>query len=358
MGVVWSTTRGVQLAWMILFVMYTLQLVCPSIKFDGQIKKEEEGEEKEEGKSEEGGEESKTEEARLLQSIGSWEFQAVDAAWPQRELFRPQSASCMPNGELLVGTPYETYAAKRHSAFGLTLEALPRSQFPAGTSTICTSATSHERSCLLAAVTSKGIALWTYGTERAGAETVVLPVEGSRDWLKVAGAMIACKDVEEMLPTLALGASREEWCLMLAGWDRDRIPVAVVPLQRGPSSLPNVGTTITPSFDAPIQLLRGVPGRHAALPHTNSIEVLSLHIHAKTGRLWALFKDDLVQGWDLLQVKTLGRWRLDRAMFQADFQLAAVCETVEDNGLLVVGRSLVDGAAAYQSALPQGLVIS
>merc|ERR1711920_667218 len=127
------------------------------------------------------------------------------------------------------------------------------------------------------------------------------------------------------------------------------IPVAVVPLHRGASSVPDAGISITPSFDAPIHLLRGVPGRHSTPVQTNSMDVLSLHVDAKTGRLWALFKDELVQGWDLLQGKTLGRWRLDRAMFQANFQPTAVCEAVQNDELIIVGRSLVDGAAAYKS---------
>merc|ERR1712194_427320 len=110
------------------------------------------GEEKKEGEGKEGAEEH-AEHERLLRSIGSWDFQPLDAVWPQRELFRPQSASCMPNGELLVGTPYETYVANRDTGSGFALEALPRSQFPAKTVAICNSA-SNDRSCLLASASS------------------------------------------------------------------------------------------------------------------------------------------------------------------------------------------------------------
>eukprot|EP00971_Amphidinium_carterae_P135442 2683729-Amphidinium_carterae.1 len=112
-----------------------------------------------------------------------------------------------------------------------------------------------------------------------------------------------------------------DWCLALAGWDGQNLPIAFVLLDRV-GQLPSAGTTVRPYLDA--------PHRHPA----RSTQLLSLQLQPTDVRLWALFLMDSdagspewhLQAWDLLFLRTAGRWRPSLPWKGGAFRPTAACE--------------------------------
>lgn len=358
----YCTTRSVQLAWLLMFVMYTIDLAYPTLNFDQQISVEELEESIEEDSKNES---AKAVEARRLHGNSTWRFETIEAAWPQRELFRPETVSCLPDGSLLLGTPYELYQAKpkdvdaRPSSFAL--ESVPRPSFPPGSVALCSSTASAVAGghlCILGAAAVGGIAFWPFGSDRWGSEAVVMPIEGGRPWRQLSGAALPCAAVAELL-VLSDGdwGRKGDWCLLLAGWDGERLPVAVLRLPRGPSAPPAAGT-IQPIFDAPLRLLRGMPGGPSSemLPaKVGERDVVALHVEGRRGRMWVLLAAGELQGWDLLASTTLGRWHPSWPLSSGGFQATALCEDASGRGLLVLGRSPEDGPQLFYAEHPSCL---
>eukprot|EP00927_Polykrikos_kofoidii_P016277 TRINITY_DN17338_c0_g1_i1.p1 TRINITY_DN17338_c0_g1~~TRINITY_DN17338_c0_g1_i1.p1 ORF type:complete len:1238 (+),score=184.76 TRINITY_DN17338_c0_g1_i1:474-3716(+) len=152
----------------------------------------------------------------------------------------------------------------------------PRSAFPPGAIALCSpfsrpspswqwQTESHEggrsaAGCLWGRLEDGGLAIWPYGrgrwsTKHAGA--VVLPVHGDgtrrprRPWLRFTGAALRCREVTALLPSPGLDGSNRgsdgksgvtTWCLVLAGWDGEGLPLCVVPLPLGPNYPPTTNT--------------------------------------------------------------------------------------------------------------------
>eukprot|EP00913_Durusdinium_trenchii_P018231 g17128.t1 len=68
-------------------------------------------------------------------------------------------------------------------------------------------------------------------------------------WHVAAGSTVPCEQVLQLLPPDEIGLA--EWCLLLAGWDGRRVPIAAVPLIHGASLPPD--TSVQPGLDVPLQ---------------------------------------------------------------------------------------------------------
>jgi len=331
-------------------------------------------------------------------------FEDVQVDWPHGTFFRPQGLFCNPSdgsGELLIRSPFAIYStlalSSLHSAAArsgetswfsspprtqATLVEIDRSRLPLSTVSLCipeagyTGSGSDEgarlawSSCLLAAPSGEpagrlggsGIVVWPFGTDRFGSDAATLPLDG-QPWKLLAGAVVRCSDVATLLEkSPRLSDSLDVlpiWCLLLAGWDGEMLPVAAVPLPDGSSLRPPVaGMRIMPCLDAPLSL------------SPLSEEVVALHLDPRRGRLWALLSGGELESWDLLgpSPRNLGRRkpRWPRSLTgssgargagaSAAFMLVAICEEPTSRSLYAIGRagaqSAVEGAVLLRARLP------
>jgi len=305
---------------------------------------------------------------------GRWSFEPVEViAWPHGAFFRPETLSCIPlatgsrsTSGLLVGSPYAIYkgeflegngsrqldATPQPSSLSLKeLEHLgassPFSSLSSVATTLCggdfpTQAGAASSSCLLGAPDSEGIVLqplFGQGSDgESGLSALLLPVNG-KPWLSLAGAAVRCSRLPKSLKASTRrsgSAAQSEWCLLLAGWDGERIPVAAVALPGRPGELPAAGSRIQPRFDAPLS------------PRDVEQGLTSLHLEPESGRLWAIMGGGDLQAWDLLAPRSLGRWRpfASRKLFHP----SALCEA--ENSLFVVGRTDAVGPTILRANLP------
>lgn len=319
--------------------------------------------------------------AALSQAGSALGVAPLEVEWPYGEFFRPEKLSCMSRGPvsgsagLFVGSRHLLYDAAVPSPDAavkaprrLWLEALPRDTHPPNSTALCAQTKQGEAlQCLMAevAVGGKNVAFWPMGSHRHGSESVEVPVSGGKPWLHMSGTAMRCSDVAGLgssVPEAAAGA----WCLLLVGWDGERLPVAVVPLPRGPTEAPSVGTTIVSDFDAPLLPRRSdgtcVSGREGACRSagaddevaTMPEEVLSMHVEPSRTRLWALLAGGELQAWDLASPRSLGRWPLYSSQ-TGDFRATAVCEGDSSQGLLVTGASDLGGPELFRVEIPTGL---
>merc|ERR1712151_728454 len=182
--------------------------------------------------------------------------------------------------------------------------------------------------------------------------------DGNTAWRQLAGAVMPCREIADRRAYTELDLDEVEWCLILVGWDGHRLPVAVLPLPDGSLQPPSSGSLIRPSFDAPVRLLRSMPGREILRRYKKASEVISLDVDPKNGYLWVLSRDGLVQGWDLLKSSGLGLWQVSWPSSAAHFQPAAMCADHEGTGLVVVGRSGSDGPQVLRATYPRGMPVS
>lgn len=101
--------------------------------------------------------------------------------------------------------------------------------------------------------------------------------------------------LEASQPALLAGSR----CLLLAGYDGSRLPVAVVPLPEPGEEWPQV---VTPIFDVPLKL----PPKALVLSIEPKARPKSRgrHVGSEALRLWALAKE--LYGWDLLAGRRRG----------------------------------------------------
>jgi len=306
----------------------------------------------------------------------------LQVVWPHGTFLRPETLSCPLNAAghegLLVGSRYMTYHG-RDADPPVRLSALPRSTFPPGSVWFGSSsspgsiaAAKADAPHLLGALVQDGIAIWSSSSSPRGAEAVVLRLQG-RPWRLLAGAAVPCSDT---------GMHGAPWCLILAGWDGERLPIAVLLLPGGPGKPPAAAERVEPRFDAPLlapQRARrcGVPstagsaakaaagnrarraaqergrgsGRTAAgeedlcqgtEAEASMGQVVALNLDARRGWLWAILADGELQAWDLFQLSSLGQWRPHWLRGAGHFRPAALC-TDGSGGLVVAGTSDADG---------------
>eukprot|EP00931_Biecheleriopsis_adriatica_P090603 TRINITY_DN64565_c0_g1_i2.p1 TRINITY_DN64565_c0_g1~~TRINITY_DN64565_c0_g1_i2.p1 ORF type:complete len:958 (+),score=196.17 TRINITY_DN64565_c0_g1_i2:92-2965(+) len=124
-------------------------------------------------------------------------------------------------------------------------------------------------------------------------------------WLRVAGALLQCSDVKHLGGVDdALDSS---WCLLLAGWDGQSLPVAMVPLDRLEE-----GTLLQPLFDvlANKQQAWAAGGNCSAAAGSEAArQVSGLGLEPASGNLWVLWSDNDLEAFDLLGGKHLGSWK-------------------------------------------------
>lgn len=281
------------------------------------------------------------EERRLTTSVPAqghivWPFIALDVIWPHGgAFFQPEALSCLPEAagsrSLLMSSPFAVYLAEGIDLHRLRLIEQLEERFPPGTLAFCGwDANLH---CLLGALTSEGLAVWRWGSTRTDAR--LIPVAG-KPWRKVTGVLSQCigEYMADMLNDERVidgASSASRWCLVLAGWDGKRLPVASVLLPLGPGSLPSEGARIRPRFSVPLA---------GALQGNSASEVAALQLVPRRGRLWAALGDGSLQAWNILQPKWLGIWHPHWPLGTAEegFKVAAICE--EAGGpLLVAGES-------------------
>ncbi|CAL1167055.1 unnamed protein product [Cladocopium goreaui] len=111
---------------------------------------------------------------------------------------------------------------------------------------------------------------------------------------KISGAVLRCKILK-----LGEDISGSEWCLLFAGWDGRRLPVAVVPFPQSLGNGAKATTSVLPLFD----LLANT------IPQPCLAEISSLSMEANTGKLLVLWSNGILDAFDLLKGHHLGSWR-------------------------------------------------
>lgn len=273
-------------------------------------------------------------------------------AWPRGAFGAPFALSCLPGGLMISGTEEPFWAAWPVGPPRST--SLPQLEFssaslPPGPRVAFCGAV--DAPCFLAAPWTGGngpeiaIALWELSLDLGaplGPENVPEPalfaLDGSwaRPWLLITGGTVLCNEVRHWLLDETHTSS---WCLLLAGWDGARLPVAVVPLQAG--RLPRRGL-VSPAFAI---RLPGSAQRKceasSSCSHWTRSEISAIHLDSARYSLLAL-QDGRLHTWDLLRpgrVKTLqpalpaawGTWRASG--------LCVRQSVAEESELVVVGSS-------------------
>jgi len=289
-------------------------------------------------------------ERRLQCAAGSGmglEFEELAAEWPQGSFFRPQGLWCPSStpGEVWVGSPSAVYSG---SAAGgqVRLTQIASAQLPPSASVLCPPSEVGGMSsdaCLLASVGDGGLWIWPMGHHRGGPLAVNLLLE-SAPWQSVAGGVVHCNATARLLPGDDVGGATE-WCLVLAGWDGELLPVAVVPLPGGPGSPPRAGSVVRPGLDVPL-----APGR-AYLGGTRA-----LHFEPRSGRLWALLPGGEIEAWELLSTRPLGHWPSPRwPAASSAASVVALCAHAAGGELFALARGGASGPRLLRARLPPGL---
>lgn len=302
-------------------------------------------------------------------------FSSVPVDWPFGAFFQPEALSCLPAppGE---GSPLVFWSAffayeelGPRSGRPLALRRLSRSAFPAGSAVLCTPpapppnavASAAPGRCLVAMPVQTGIDFWPYGSSLTDAK-VHLPLHG-RPWRRLAGASVRCGALAPLLPPKSplVADGGEDWCLLLAGWDGLRVPLAVLPLPDGPGAPPAAAGSIVLRADAPLTL-RGsstCSSRHVPAPAEEAAdeadEVLALSLEPASGRLWALLAGSDIQAWEVLRLRSLGRWRLELPGKGSGFSATALCEDPGSGALYVAGSGGLEGPELVRGSVPSML---
>jgi len=301
---------------------------------------------------------------RLAQlAAARWSFSSAEVSWPAGLFFSPEALACLPEpgGALLVGGSDALHWAPMpdpSSTQPMELTALSTpAPLPKGSVALCgaagkavLAASEAVVPCLMGAPTAGGVSIWRPG--RAASDTVTLPVSG-RPWRRLAGATVRCAELAGLALQDFNQSLREDgaWCLLLVGWDGERLPVAALRLPGGPVDAPPAATArISPTFDVPLGAKRAPKE-----------EIVGLHVEPHRGRLWALRSDGGLQAWNLKRPRALGRWQ-PRWMSQADgveapraFKAAALCEHGPSGRLVVLGRHGVEGPKLLWAEVPEAM---
>eukprot|EP00931_Biecheleriopsis_adriatica_P076169 TRINITY_DN49904_c0_g1_i1.p1 TRINITY_DN49904_c0_g1~~TRINITY_DN49904_c0_g1_i1.p1 ORF type:complete len:1178 (+),score=234.49 TRINITY_DN49904_c0_g1_i1:92-3535(+) len=277
---------------------------------------------------------------RRLCHIEDWKFEHVDVDWPHGSFFRPQGLYCVSSStaDFFVASPFAVYASRLSvGAEPVQLEEVSRWRMPRS-SAACAGLPGLQ-GCLLVAAGQDSLEVWPAVSSRLGPDTVTLKSADGAPWKLVAASAVHCESVARLLPSEEVGVA--EWCLLLAGWDGSMLPVAAVPLPRGPGSPPMADAVVRAGLDVPLEAddaKKGVPG------------VLALHLEPTEGRLWALLSTGDIEAWDLLGSHSHGRWRPEwPAAFGTGFQPVAICED-SSLGVLVLSHSGRGGGAVLARA--------
>eukprot|EP00930_Biecheleria_cincta_P032295 TRINITY_DN22412_c0_g1_i1.p1 TRINITY_DN22412_c0_g1~~TRINITY_DN22412_c0_g1_i1.p1 ORF type:complete len:961 (+),score=165.42 TRINITY_DN22412_c0_g1_i1:94-2976(+) len=300
---------------------------------------------------------------RLRSGMMHWpeNLEELRVHWPHGEFFRPESLACQAAAldsdsrhvQIMLGSPYFWYRSvdSADSRDGrLEFAPLPADDFPAEAVVVhCASGLPDLMAgpCLAAMLRDDGkeLVLWRISDDRIGApDAVVLSVEGM-PWLTFSGSVLPCQSTRQLLSP---GSDLTEGsCLLLAGWDGTRLPLATVPLTEkllSATGSANTSWSVSPRVDAPISDLEEDSNESAQM-----FETLNLHLtsHVRGCRLWALLPArQVLLAWDMSSLRAMGQWQLS-----ATGETAAICET-SGHALLLAGRSSTQEPRLWRSLLP------
>jgi len=283
---------------------------------------------------------------RLLCLQRQWNFEYVDVQWPHGSFFRPQSVFCpaLGSNDFVIGSPFAVYSAGDMSSTPVQLNEVGRSRLPASTIMICapqvhaqaTALQEKSAQCIFSAPTQDGLAFWPSSDSHGGPNTITLAIDGA-PWKMLAGAIVHCANVSQFL----IGEeSMARWCLMLAGWDGEMLPISVLPLPDASSLMPSAGMRVRPSLDAPL------------LPKDAKEGLQVLHMEGTNGRLWAIKANGELEAWDILRSQSFGHLKMQWPTEFGIFRPTGLCEDVNDGQLLAVGRSDSQGPLLFRASLP------
>jgi len=329
-------------------------------------------------------------ERRRLCAVEAWQFERVDVEWPHGPLFRPHGLACSldaasDGSDILMHSPFALYSATSSGSpvseviatadsgddgLDSQSEMLPsridvqgpnplrfieekRLRLRSSAALLCPTsnasairtAGTHTSACLLAEATDQGLEVRSLGSDQLNTDKVVLPIDGA-PWRLVSGAIVPCATVAWMLPAAAAPKDRRlpESCIVVTGWDGEFIIVGAVPLVANSTSpMPAAGARVQPAFDVPLPLADVERG------------VVALHLASHRLRLWAVLSTGQIEAWDLLDSRSLGRWKPQWPPVSAGFRLAAICELTGSGSLLAIGRSDTVGPLLLRADLPRSL---
>lgn len=211
--------------------------------------------------------------ARRLRITTGWsqQIKQVVSKWPHGQFFRPEVLTCS-GRRVLAATAFAMYQSS--DGFGtapLLWQALPRKDFPAAVP-LCQDDVPVEQ-CFFARPHGDGqLAVWPAANHSA---EDILELPSRRPWQHFTGVQLPCGEHEP-----------HRRCLLLAGWDGERLPVLWIH-----------GQELTPSFDLPLPSVE------------TSNAVRAMHLNS-AGQLWLLLGKELM-AWDVLRGEYIGRWQPD-----------------------------------------------
>lgn len=300
--------------------------------------------------------------------LGESSLEGMPVDFPQGGFFQPLSVSCVAEGTVLVGTRHEMYSATIVAdGRPMTWEALAEERFPQAAVAFCEAGAAPK--CLMGELVDGGatIAVWRMGGLRS--EAAQLRIASERPWRSLAGALARCSEV----PALTEAANRTSSCLLLAGFDGARVPVAALEVELGTGGVHTLAEEVVPSYDvrpprrATPKVFAPAPrtpwrGRAAEVVEAPSCPappapeaVLGLSVgRAASGepRLWALLGDGSAQVWDIARPALLGRRRFalpGPGPKGAGPPAAAMCAA--EAGLHILAYSPASGARWYRGAV-------
>eukprot|EP00434_Breviolum_minutum_P036515 symbB.v1.2.032357.t1/scaffold3874.1/size48982/2 len=254
---------------------------------------------------------------RRLCEAEIWSFVDVENVdWPHGSFFRAQGVFCA--GDFYVASPFAVYQGTPR-ADGVQLEEVQRLRMPRAVSAAC-SPGSKLLECLLLTTTQDGLEIWPAKAARRDGVSLRL---ADRPWHLATGSTVPCAKVLQLLPPDEVGLA--EWCLLLAGWDGQSIPIAAVPLLGGVSKPPTL--SVRPGLDAPLK--------------EDAKGTVALHLDSY-GQLVALLSTGYIEAWDLFASRSLGRWR---PQWPQSFHPVGFCQD-ENVGFLVIGHNTDRGGAS------------
>lgn len=240
-----------------------------------------------------------------------WSFSKMDVDWPHGTFFRPQGIFCA--NHFFVASPFALYQGQQSAH--VQLKEVQRVSLPHAVSAACRPGVDISE-CLLIAPAKEGLQIWNSASR---GRTVARLDEA---WHVAAGSTVPCEQVLQLLPPDEIGLA--EWCLLLAGWDGRRVPIAAVPLIHGASLPPD--TSVQPGLDVPLQ--------------EDAKDLVAMHIDSN-GNLVAIMSGYL-EVWDLFASRSLGRWR---PRWPESFKPVGICQDASV-GFMVVGHDVDRGGAS------------
>jgi hypothetical protein len=245
----------------------------------------------------------------------------VDVKWPHGSYFRPDTISCLPDGALLLGSPFLQYTAISTQDDRLMLRALASTIMPSKAVVACAvpkdNYTGYTPPCLVMLPGKGGLSIWQWVSMENHSEEVYLSFPGM-SWTSVSGGIMHCANLESLYEIVP-EAQGTEWCLVVTGWDGNTIPLAVAPLFSG---MPKRGP-LAPYFAIPMTWGVEQNGQSASQNLADQ-QLISLHLESYGSRLWLLAGSD-VHLWDVQKLMKLGKWAIHSDIDLTKFLSRAMC---------------------------------